>query len=197
MDRALHGDDITARPQLKARTTKERASKGRALHATRLTGASELEVALPAGAHDRAAEARPSQRCRPARIRLTPGLHNSALTWGGRRSSDPCSVDRTTCDPRHCVAALVPCRDHDRTLPSQCDFRFHGREPTSRDGARAARAFQELGAKPAQRSTGRGGYFLNRGSLCESSHSQNSLPLAERMLRAWRQPKHRPTRARA
>jgi len=34
------------------------------------------------------------------------------------------------------VTSLVLHRDRDRTLPSQCDFRFHGREPTIMSRAR-------------------------------------------------------------
>ena len=49
---------------------------------------------------------------------------------------------------------------------------------------------------PVQWRTGNGGYFLKRGSVLDFSHNQNSLPLAERIVRACWQVAHRPTRAR-
>jgi hypothetical protein len=60
--------------------------------------------------------------------------------------------------------------------------------------------FQPAGAaaraKPAHARTGSAGYLLNRGSTRLCSHSQNSLPRGEQIVRAWRQVAHSPTRIR-
>ena len=53
-----------------------------------------------------------------------------------------------------------------------------------------------MSSKPGHARTGSRGYFVKRASLLLRSHSQNSLPFAERIARACWHAVHSPTRAR-
>ena len=63
--------------------------------------------------------------------------------------------------------------------------------------SRLQRGEGSVRSKPAHVRTGRRGYLLKCASVLLRSHSQNSLPFAERIARAWRHTLHKPTRARS
>ena len=85
-----------------------------------------------------------------------------------------------------CLASLCDGQSSKLTARAMTNSRFDAtRQP-----------LVEVAQNPRQRSTGKGGYFLKRGSVLARSHSQNSLPFAERIVRACTQSRHRPMRAR-
>jgi hypothetical protein len=86
-------------------------------------------------------------------------------------------------------------------LGAECRYRTCARGLLRGDPNQWRRALVQRGvgsvcAKPRHARTGSDGYFLKRGSVLLFSHSQNSLPFADWIERAYAHVAHSPTRAR-